>query len=43
VALWSRNLINNRSPSMMQALSFPAIGADYERARTVGMDLSVEF
>jgi iron complex outermembrane receptor protein len=43
LALWARNLFNEDSVNMMQALGFFSNAADYERARTVGVDLTVEF
>jgi iron complex outermembrane receptor protein len=43
LALWARNLFDEDSANMMQALSFFSIGADYERARTIGVDVTVEF
>jgi iron complex outermembrane receptor protein len=43
VALWGRNLLDEDSPNMMQALAFFSNAASYEPARTVGVDLTVEF
>jgi iron complex outermembrane receptor protein len=43
VALWGRNLLDEDSPNMMQALAFFSIAAHYEPARTIGVDLTVEF
>lgn len=42
VALWSRNLFNNKSINLANTI-VTTIVADYERARTVGADLSFEF
>jgi iron complex outermembrane receptor protein len=42
VALWGRNLFQNRSVSYAPSL-VSLISADYERARTFGLDLTVEF
>jgi iron complex outermembrane receptor protein len=42
VALWAKNLLNDRS--LAYAISFgQTIAGDYERARTYGIDLTVEF
>jgi iron complex outermembrane receptor protein len=42
VALWSRNLLNNRG--LVQAVPFgPVTSTIYERARTFGVDVGVEF
>jgi iron complex outermembrane receptor protein len=43
VALWGRNLLDEDSPNMMQALAFFSNAASYEPARAVGVDLTVEF
>jgi iron complex outermembrane receptor protein len=43
LALWSRNLFDVKQPNSLQSISFFSIAADYERARTVGVDLTVEF
>jgi len=42
VALWARNLFNNRSRSQMQFLSI-VVSAQYEHARTIGVDVTVDF
>lgn len=42
IALWGRNLTNNRSQSFGTAIAF-IHPTSYERARTYGVDLSIEF
>jgi len=42
LALWARNLLNEKQATFAQSL-VTVISGDYERARTVGVDLSVEF
>lgn len=41
-ALWARNLFDNKAPINMQSL-VTVIGAQYERARTFGADVTIEF
>jgi iron complex outermembrane receptor protein len=42
IALWARNLFDNKDPTFTAYLG-PFTGANYERARTFGLDLSAEF
>lgn len=42
LALWGRNLLNDKSPRYTIALGV-ATAVSYERARTVGLDFTVEF
>jgi iron complex outermembrane receptor protein len=42
LALWGRNLLNNKSPTLMQSVVL-VISTTYEPARTVGVDFTVEF
>jgi iron complex outermembrane receptor protein len=42
LALWSRNLFDEKSPSLVQSL-VTVIAADYEPARTVGLDFTLAF
>lgn len=42
VALWARNLFDNKSVNLSNTI-VTTIVADYERARTFGVDLSVQF
>jgi len=42
VALWGRNLTNDKSPGFMVGLGFLYSGS-YERARTYGVDVTLEF
>ena len=42
LAFWVRNLFNEDKPTVMQSL-VTVISAQYERARTFGVDLTVEF
>jgi iron complex outermembrane receptor protein len=42
LALWARNLLDDKSPRYTIALGV-AVAASYERARTVGLDFTVEF
>jgi iron complex outermembrane receptor protein len=42
LALWGRNLLNNKSPTLMQSVVL-VISTSYEPARTVGLDFTVEF
>jgi len=42
LALWGRNLGNNKSPTLMQSVVL-VISTSYEPARTVGLDFTVEF
>jgi iron complex outermembrane receptor protein len=42
LALWGRNLGNDKSPTLMQSIVL-AISTSYEPARTVGLDFTVEF
>ena len=41
-ALWARNLFDNKAPTTMQSL-VNVVSAQYERARTFGADVTVEF
>ncbi len=47
VALWARNLFNDKSLANVSSLNLGALGsifpASYERARTYGVDVSVDF
>ena len=42
VALWGRNLFDNKSVNLANTI-ITTVVADYERARTFGVDLSVQF
>jgi iron complex outermembrane receptor protein len=42
LALWGRNLLDNKSPTLMQSV-VTVISTSYEPARTVGLDFTVEF
>jgi iron complex outermembrane receptor protein len=42
LALWGRNLTNDKSPTLMQSVVL-VISTSYEPARTVGLDFTVEF
>jgi iron complex outermembrane receptor protein len=43
VALWARNIFNDRSPQYEVAFSTFLISANFERARTFGVDVSFDF
>jgi iron complex outermembrane receptor protein len=42
LAFWARNLLNEKTVNFAQSL-VTVISGDYERARTVGVDLNIEF
>ena len=42
IALWAHNLLNEDSPAWVSSV-VTAIEAEYERARTVGVDVTLEF